>query len=66
MKASKIVDLVRELKTEAWKEGFHTGVYGHGISGHTPEGRTEMMNHKAIVEQIYHEIQEALAGGVEP
>ncbi len=44
--------LVRELRIEAWKEGYHSALYNHTDGFHTVKKRQEMLDHKIIADKI--------------
>ena len=58
MSKTKIKELIRELKQEAWHEGHDKCFYDHsnGDCGHTVEQRKKYLNHKAIADKILLEI----------
>ncbi len=61
MDIQKILDLCRELKQEAWHEGFYSGLYDFQPTGHTVENRQKINERKEIKEKIMVEIEEALS-----
>ena len=61
MEVKKIKDLVRELKSEAYFNGFHSALYNHMDGRHTVEKRDEMNNHRDIADKIESEIDKLLS-----
>ena len=62
----KVIDLAKELRMEAWHEGFQKAVYGHTEHGHTVDVRQKIQNHELIQEKILKELELLLSEETKP